>query len=110
MLLVLGAQPELTPILIQPPVFKLLRLAGVLMIRLLTAVFLFASFHAVAQTQVPNVFEDGTPAKAAEVNANFDALETAIDAIPEGPAGPQGVSRASQRRGEPCAFWQEGGR
>ena len=60
------------------------------MIRLLTAVFLFASFHVVAQTQVPNVFEDGTPASAAEVNANFDALETAIDAIPEGPAGPQG--------------------
>ena len=60
------------------------------MIRLLTAVFLFASVDVVAQTQVPNVFEDGTPASAAEVNANFDALETAIDAIPEGPAGPQG--------------------
>ena len=29
------------------------------MIRLLTAALLFASFHAVAQTQVPNVFEDG---------------------------------------------------
>ena len=52
------------------------------MIRLLTAVLLFASFHAVAQTQVPNVFEDGTPASAAEVNENFDALEAAIDAIP----------------------------
>ena len=60
------------------------------MIRLLTAVLLFASFDVVAQTQVPNVFEDGTPASAAEVNANFDALEAAIDAIPEGPAGPQG--------------------
>ena len=60
------------------------------MIRLLTAVFLFASFNVVAQTEVPNVFEDGTPASAAEVNANFDALEAAIDAIPEGPAGPQG--------------------
>ena len=51
---------------------------------------------AFAQTQVPNVFEDGKPAKAAEVNANFDALETAIDNIgeltqgPQGPAGPQG--------------------
>ena len=32
---------------------------------------------AFAQTQVPNVFEDGQPAKAAEVNANFDALEAA---------------------------------
>ena len=61
------------------------------MFRLLTAVFLFASLNAVAQTQVPNVFEDGTPATAAEVNANFDALETAIDAIPEGPAGPAGA-------------------
>ncbi|MDA9711733.1 hypothetical protein N9U42_05165 [Luminiphilus sp.] len=48
------------------------------MIRLLTAVFLFASFNAVAQTQVPNVFEDGTPASAAEVNANFDAIEAAL--------------------------------
>ena len=48
------------------------------MIRLLTAVLLFASFHVVAQTQVPNVFEDGTPARAAEVNANFDAIEAAL--------------------------------
>jgi hypothetical protein len=38
-----------------------------------------ASIAAIAQTQVPNVFEDGTPASAAEVNANFDALATAID-------------------------------
>ena len=37
---------------------------------------------AFAQIQVPNVFEDGQPAKAAEVNANFDALEAAIDATP----------------------------
>ena len=48
------------------------------MIRLLTAVLLFASFNVVAQTQVPNVFEDGTPASAAEVNANFDAIEAAL--------------------------------
>ena len=60
------------------------------MIRLLTAALFFASFNALAQTQVPNVFEDGTPATAADVNENFDALEAAIDAIPEGPAGPQG--------------------
>jgi len=38
---------------------------------------------AFAQTQVPNVFEDGKPAKAAEVNANFDALESAIDSNDE---------------------------
>ena len=56
----------------------------------LLAILLLLPLSVLAQTQVPNVFEDGTPAKAAEVNANFDALETAIDAIPEGPAGPQG--------------------
>jgi hypothetical protein len=53
-----------------------------------------------AQTQVPNTFQSGQPARADEVNANFDALETAIDqnttaisqipAGPEGPEGPQG--------------------
>ena len=40
-----------------------------------------------AQTQVPNVFEDGTPASAAEVNENFDALETAIDDVSAGADG-----------------------
>ena len=53
------------------------------MIRLLTAALLVASFHVGAQTQVPNVFEDGKPAKAAEVNANFDTLESAIDSNDE---------------------------
>ena len=48
----------------------------------LLAILLVLPLSTLAQTQVPNVFEDGTPAKAAEVNANFDALETAIDAIP----------------------------
>ena len=32
-----------------------------------------------AQTQVPNDFQASTPARAAEVNQNFDALESAID-------------------------------
>jgi len=44
---------------------------------------LVASVSAIAQTQVPNVFEDGTPATAAEVNANFDTLESAIDSNDE---------------------------
>ena len=48
-----------------------------------------------AQTQVPNTFQAGQPARAAEVNANFDALETAVDqnaaAIQGIPAGPQGI-------------------
>ena len=57
------------------------------MIRLLTAALLVASFDALAQTQAPNVFEDGTPASAAEVNANFDALETAIDDVAAGADG-----------------------
>ena len=42
--------------------------------------FLAASMAANAQTQVPHDFQSGTPARAAEVNANFDTLETAIDA------------------------------
>ena len=58
---------------------------------LLFVVLVAFTLGAVADTEVPNRFEDGTPAKAAEVNANFDALEAAIDAIPEGPAGPAGA-------------------
>ena len=56
---------------------------------------------AFAQTQVPNNFAAGQPARASEVNENFDVLEAAIDqnataiqsipAGPEGPQGPQGV-------------------
>ena len=56
----------------------------------LLAILLLLPLSTLAQTQVPNVFEDGTPVSAVEVNENFDALEAAIDAIPEGPAGPQG--------------------
>lgn len=48
---------------------------------LIVIVALLASVSTIAQTQVPNIFEDGTPASAAEVNANFDALEVAIDAL-----------------------------
>ncbi|MCH1579344.1 MAG: collagen-like protein, partial [Luminiphilus sp.] len=62
--------------------FKIPHLTGVLMIRLLTAALLVASFGVVADTEVPHTFEDGNPAKASEVNANFDALEAAIDATP----------------------------
>ena len=32
---------------------------------------LVAPIDSIAQTQVPNVFEDGTPASAVEVNENF---------------------------------------
>ena len=51
------------------------------MIRLLKAILLVTSFSVVADTEVPHTFEDGTPAKASEANANFDALEAAIDAL-----------------------------
>jgi len=33
-----------------------------------------------AETVVPNTFEDGTPAEASEVNANFDALADGVNA------------------------------
>jgi hypothetical protein len=42
------------------------------------SLLLFAA-SCVAQTTVPNTFVAGTPAKAADVNANFSALATAID-------------------------------
>ena len=45
---------------------------------LLTIAALVTPISAIAQSQVPNVFEDGTPASAAEVNANFQyVLESA---------------------------------
>lgn len=34
-----------------------------------------------AQTTVPHIFTPGTPARAVEVNANFQALVTAIDSL-----------------------------
>ena len=48
------------------------------MMRSLIATLLLVPLSALAQTQVPNVFEDGTPASAAEVNENFQyVLENA---------------------------------
>ncbi len=74
---------------------------------LIGLVALSFSATAMGQTQVPNDFQAGQPARAAEVNENFDTLETAVDknaadilAIssgpqgqvgPPGPQGPQGV-------------------
>ena len=46
---------------------------------------------AIAQTTVPNTFENGKVADANEVNENFEALATAIDNIPAGPPGPEGA-------------------
>ena len=46
------------------------------------SLLLTVSLPANAQTvSVPNTFADGTPALASEVNANFDALESAVNGI-----------------------------
>ena len=66
---------------------------------LLFVVLAVFTLGSLADTEVPHRFEDGTPAKAAEVNANFDALEAAIDAIPEGPAGATGPAGADGEDG-----------
>jgi len=74
--------------------------------------FLALSGGALAQTSVPNTFAAGTPAKAAAVNANFQALATAIDKVasspgrtgpagPQGPAGPTGAVGATGSAGPP---------
>ena len=44
------------------------------------AVALTASALTFGQTEVPNTFQAGQPARAADVNANFDELEGAVDA------------------------------
>lgn len=49
--------------------------------RALFCVFaLFLSVNALGQTQVPHTFQAGQPARAAEVNENFEAMASAIDA------------------------------
>jgi hypothetical protein len=40
---------------------------------------LMISANVLAQTQVPHAFQSGQPARASEVNENFDALEAVID-------------------------------
>ena len=58
------------------------------MIRLLTVVLLFASFHAVADDL--RTFSDGQVINADDFNHNFQTLEQDIADIPEGPQGPVG--------------------
>ena len=54
------------------------------------AIMMAWSWSVAAQTGVPNVFQNGTPANADQVNQNFSALAEAIDNIPAGPEGPAG--------------------
>jgi len=44
----------------------------------LVITFLYSTM-AIGQTEVPNTFQAGQPARAAEVNANFSTLETAVN-------------------------------
>lgn len=50
-------------------------------IGLLLVVAAFVSTQLAAETKVPNEFKSGTPAKAAEVNENFAALDERIDSM-----------------------------
>ena len=61
----------------------------------LVAIVSVWSVWAVAQITVPNVFTNGTPANADEVNENFNALADAIDNAPTGATGPAGPAGAT---------------
>ena len=54
------------------------------MIRLLTAVFLFASFNAVAEVTLTEL-NNNTPADADDVMGNFNALKSEIESLPTPP-------------------------
>jgi hypothetical protein len=45
----------------------------------ISAIVLLLSSSVFAQTQVPNTFQSGQPARASEVNENFSELETAVN-------------------------------
>jgi len=60
------------------------------MIRLILLSLMVASGFAVAETEVPHVFEDGQVISAKKFNENFDSLEGAIDSIPAGAQGEKG--------------------
>ena len=56
---------------------------------------LVASISAFAEAQVPNVFEDGTPATAADVNENFQCvMENASGGCSVSPVRPSAPRRA----------------
>ena len=69
------------------------------MIRLLTLVLLFASFHAVADDL--KTFSDGQVINADDFNHNFQKLEQDIADIGTGVTGPQGPQGDQGLQGEP---------
>lgn len=70
--------------------------------------------------KVPNTFTPGAPIKASEVNANFQKIQDAVNAIPagatgpagptgpQGPAGPTGPAGATGPKGETGASGLQG--
>ena len=68
------------------------------MIRLLTTVFLFASFHVMADDL--KTFSDGQVINADDFNHNFQKLEQDIADIPAGPKGDKGDTGATGAKGD----------
>ena len=68
------------------------------MIRLLTAVLLFASFNVVADDL--KTFSDGQVINADDFNHNFGLLEAAIDSLIGGVTGPAGMKGEQGDSGE----------
>ena len=68
------------------------------MIRLLTAILLFASFHVVADDL--KTFNDGQVIEADDFNHNFQKLEQDIAEIPAGPKGDKGDTGATGAKGD----------
>ncbi len=74
----------------------------------ISAIVLLLSTSVFGQTQVPNTFQSGQPARAAEVNANFSELENAVnqnaDDISTNTAAISANTAAIQGTGSPRVF------
>jgi hypothetical protein len=64
-------------------------------VRFLAFVMVGAAIPVFAETVVPHTFTTGTKAKASEINANFNVLAVAINAIPPGTTGATGATGAT---------------
>ena len=78
------------------------------MIRLIFLSLMVVSGFAVAETEVPHVFEDGQVISAKKFNENFDSLEGAIDSIPAGPQGEKGDQGIQGEKGDKGDTGQQG--